>query len=100
MCSYINNEFSSLRNERYRAKFNSARPAFIARNGKDFALGDPMIHAKNDYSRLVFNGNIGVVKKVPDYEKKGFGDGDLKVEIEFKGERHTYTPDLLPYTFS
>ena len=93
MCRWINTDFSSFRNEQYRRKHNAARPGFKAQQGKDFAFGDPVIYTRNDYSRLVFNGNIGVVKKVPDYEKNVMGEVKLQIEIDFDGERHTYSPD-------
>lgn len=58
------------------AEFNPTGEVFEYDHGKEFRIGDPVIHIHNDYDIDVFNGETGVVK--------AFGyDADKTILVEF-----------------
>jgi exodeoxyribonuclease V alpha subunit len=53
--------------------------------GTRFAVGDPVVHGRNDYSRGLFNGSMGLVTAV--------GHNALSADID--GEHHEFSRDSL-----
>ena len=51
-------------NEVFQQEFNPSMEHCIQVNGKDFRLGDPVRHTKNNYALNVMNGETGVITEV------------------------------------
>lgn len=49
-------------NETLQDKFNPDGEPFECDDGRELRVGDPVIHLKNDYDLMVFNGETGIVK--------------------------------------
>jgi len=59
----------------------------IERYGSRFAPGDKVMQTENDYDKEVFNGDIGIVKKVDTVEQE--------VSVDFDGRSVSYDFDEL-----
>lgn len=51
-------------NEEFQQEFNSSSEHRIQVNGKEFRLGDPVRHTKNNYALNVMNGETGIIAEV------------------------------------
>ena len=51
-------------NEEFQQEFNSSSEHRIQVNGKEFRLGDPVRHTKNNYALNVMNGETGIITEV------------------------------------
>jgi len=61
--------------------------ATLRRGAKSFRAGDRVMQTRNDYGRDVFNGDIGIVRKIESEE--------LTLDVDFDGRRVHYEADEL-----
>lgn len=73
--------------------FNKYSSQFLDHNGRRFYVGDNIIQNKNDYERMVFNGDVGYIKSINNRSIRVVYPDHSDSEIIYKPE-HYYQIDL------
>jgi exodeoxyribonuclease V alpha subunit len=71
---------------------NPPGPAQVVRFGATYRLGDKVMQTENDYSKEVFNGDLGIVSKVDEFEREVAVDYDGRTVAYDFGELDEIAP--------